>query len=217
MAYPKKNLNPGETVALDMHPHWWYFAEPAAVVLLAVVLGILVWAKGPVGDGGKFLAVLVIALIVLSALWLVVRYLKWVTTHFVITSHRLIFQKGIVGKSGIQIPLERVNNVNFHQSVFERVLGAGDLLIESGGEDGQSRYTDIRHPDQVQRLITSQMEGHARRHAEYSHGDVGDGRGPVASATTDLAEQLERLEGMMQRGTLTPEEFEAQKRRLLNS
>ena len=98
-------------------------------------------------------------LIVLSAVWLVVRYLKWVTTHFVITSHRLIFQTGIIGKSGIEIPLERVNNVNFNQSVFERMLGAGDLLIESGGEDGQSRYTDIRHPDRVQRLIHAQMEG----------------------------------------------------------
>ena len=217
MAYPKKNLNPGETVALDMHPHWWYFAEPAAVLLLAIIVGVLAWAKGPVGDGGKVVAVIVIALIVLSALWLVVRYLKWLTTHFVITSHRLIFQKGIIGKSGIQIPLERVNNVNFNQSVFERMLGAGDLLIESGGEDGQSRYTDIRHPDQVQRLITSQMEGHARRHAHYVRDDADDRIGYGGSANTDLADQLERLEGMMQRGTLSPEEFEAQKRRLLNS
>jgi uncharacterized membrane protein YdbT with pleckstrin-like domain len=154
-------------------------------------------------------------LIVLSAIWLVVRYLKWVTTHFVITSHRLMFQTGIIGKSGIQIPLERINNVNFNQGVFERMLGAGDLLIESGGEDGQSRYTDIRHPDRVQRLIHAQMEGLARRHAAYVRGDVSGGVGMMA--TTDLSEQLERLEGMMHRGTLTAEEFEAQKRRLLNS
>jgi uncharacterized membrane protein YdbT with pleckstrin-like domain len=215
MAYSKKNLNQDEIVALDMHPHWWYFAEPAAVLVLATLLGILHALKGPEGDGGKVLTVIVIAVIVLSAIWLVVRYLKWVTTHFVITSHRLMFQTGIIGKSGIQIPLERINNVNFNQGVFERMLGAGDLLIESGGEDGQSRYTDIRHPDRVQRLIHAQMEGLARRHAAYVRGDVSGGVGTMA--TTDLAEQLERLEGMMQRGTLTPEEFEAQKRRLLNS
>ena len=214
MAYAKKNLNPGETVALDMHPHWWYFAEPAGVLLLAIVLGILHAAKGPEGDGGKVLTIVVIALIALSAIWLIVRYLKWVTTHFVITSHRLMFQTGILGKSGIQIPLERVNNVNFNQGVLERMLGAGDLLIESGGEEGQSRYTDIRHPDRVQRLIHAQMEGLAKRHAGYVRGDDGGG---AAMPTNDLAQQLERLEGMMNRGTLSPEEFEAQKRRLLNS
>ena len=216
MAYSKKNLNPDETIALDMHPHWWYFAEPAGVLLLTIVLGILQWTKGPEGDGGKVLSLIILGLIIISAIWMVIRYLKWVTTHFVITSHRLMFQTGIIGKSGIQIPLERVNNVNFNQSVFERILGAGDLLIESGGEDGQSRYTDIRHPDRVQRLIHAQMEGLAKRHAGYVRGDMGDGAGPSSSGS-DLAEQLERLEGMMERGTLSPEEFEAQKRRLLNS
>jgi membrane protein YdbS with pleckstrin-like domain len=215
MAYSKKNLNPGETVALDMHPHWWYFAEPAGVLLLSIIGGILVLTQDD--DGAwKVLRLVVLALVVASAIWLIVRYLKWVTTHFVITSHRLMFQTGIIGKSGIQIPLERVNNVNFNQSVFERILGAGDLLIESGGEDGQSRYTDIRHPDRVQRLIHAQMEGLARRHAGYVRGDGGvDARG-APMGTNDLTDQLERLEGMMQRGTLSPEEFEAQKRRVLN-
>jgi membrane protein YdbS with pleckstrin-like domain len=216
VAYSKKNLNPGETVALDMHPHWWYFAEPAGVLLLSIIGGILVLTQD--NDGAwKVLRLVVLALVVASAIWLVVRYLKWVTTHFVITSHRLMFQTGIIGKSGIQIPLERVNNVNFNQSVFERILGAGDLLIESGGEDGQSRYTDIRHPDRVQRLIHAQMEGLARRHAGYVRGDMGLDGGGAAMGGSDLADQLERLEGMMQRGTLSPEEFEAQKRRLLNS
>jgi membrane protein YdbS with pleckstrin-like domain len=216
MAYSKKNLNPGETVALDMHPHWWYFAEPAGVLLLSIVGGILVLTQDD--DGAwKVLRLVVLALVVASAIWLIVRYLKWVTTHFVITSHRLMFQTGIIGKSGIQIPLERVNNVNFNQSVFERILGAGDLLIESGGEDGQSRYTDIRHPDRVQRLIHAQMEGLARRHAGYVRGDGGVDAGGAPMGTNDLTDQLERLEGMMQRGTLSPEEFEAQKRRLLNS
>ena len=106
-------------------------------------------------------------LLVGTAIWLVIRYLKWLTTNFVITSNRLIFRQGVVAKSGIEIPLERVNNVNFHQSVFERMLGAGDLLIESGGEDGQQRFTDIRRPAQVQNLIHAQMESHYQRRAGY--------------------------------------------------
>jgi uncharacterized membrane protein YdbT with pleckstrin-like domain len=206
MTFAKKNLNPNETVALDMHPHWWYFAGPAVSLLVAVILGIVVLAKDPSGSGGDALKIIVVALMVAAAIWLVLRYLKWFTTYFVITSHRLIFRTGVIAKSGIEIPLERVNNVNFHQGIFERILGAGDLLIESGGEDGQSRYTDIRHPDRVQRLIHAQMELVAQRRGGYASPGGG----------VDVTEQLERLEAMMQRGTLSVEEFEAQKRKLLD-
>ena len=206
MPYPKKNLNANETIALDMHPHWWYFAEAAFSLLGSIVLGIVVLTQTHNDTNArKAGGVVALALIVGTALWLIVRYLKWITTNFVITSHRLIFRQGVVAKSGIEIPLERVNNVNFSQSVFERMLGAGDLLIESGGEDGQQRFTDIRHPDKVQNLIHAQAEGAFSRR-------MGGG---AAAAGGTVAEQLERLEGMLQRGTLTQEEFDAQKRKLL--
>ena len=146
-----------------------------------------------------------LVLLVGGALWLIGRYLKWISTNFVITSQRVIFRQGIFAKSGIEIPLERVNNVNFSQGVFERMLGAGDLLIESGGEDGQQRFTDIRHPDKVQNLIHSQMEGVARRRGGYA----------APTAGPSVPEQLERLEGLLERGSITQDEFDAQKRKLL--
>ena len=209
MTFAQKNLNPNETIALDMHPHWWYFVKPAATLLAVLAIGIYVLAKDPSFTGSDTLRLVVLAVVVASAIWLVVRYLKWTTTSFVITSHRIIFRTGLLSKSGIEIPLERVNNVNFHQGIFERMLGAGDLLIESGGEDGQSRYTDIRHPDKVQRLIHAQMELVQQRRAGHA--------ATAPAAGVDVAEQLERLEAMMQRGTLTADEFDAQKRKLLGT
>jgi uncharacterized membrane protein YdbT with pleckstrin-like domain len=207
MPYPQRNLNPDENIALDMHPHWWYFAEPAFTVAGVVILAVIVKTRFDSGNTlDKFLGLAAIAALVVSALWLVTRYLKWISTHFVITSQRLIFRQGIIAKQGIEIPLERVNNVNFSQGILERLLGAGDLLIESGGEDGQQRFTDIRHPDQVQNLIHSQMEGVAKRRAGYT----GSG-----AAGPSVAEQLERLEGLLHRGTITQSEFDAEKRRLL--
>ncbi len=206
MTFSQKNLNANETIALDLHPHWWYFAGPAVCLVVAIVFGIWAIPKNFDSDSLEtFLSYVAIAALVGTAIWLIARYLKWMTTHFVITSHRLIFRTGVLAKSGIEIPLERVNNVNFNQSVFERILGAGDLLIESGGEDGQSRFADIKHPDQVQRMIHSQMELAAERRGSYSRNGGG----------TSVADELERLEGMLQRGTLSPEEFEAQKRKLL--
>ncbi len=214
MPYPKKNLNANETIALDMHPHWWYFSEPAFALVVAIAFGIFILAEGPTGNSGTFLHWLAIVLLAVAALWLLGRYLKWITTNFVITSHRLIFRQGVFAKSGIEIPLERVNNVNFSQGILERILGAGNLLVESGGEDGQQRFTDIRHPDRVQNLIHAQMEGHAVRRAGYANQGADELPPPPQ---LDVTGQLERLEGMLQRGTLTPAEFQLQKQRLLGS
>src|SRR5258706_5161502 len=198
MPFPKKNLNANETIALDMHPHWWYFAEPAWSLLFSIIFGIIVLTKTH-GDAGKALRYLALILLVGTAIWLITRYMKWLTTNFVITSNRLIFRQGVVGKSGIEIPLERVNNVNFHQTVFERILGAGDLLIEPGGEDGQQRFTDIRHPAQVQNLIHAQIEAWNNRRAGFG---MAAAAAAVPAAPVDVAGQLEKLEGLLHRGSI---------------
>ena len=203
MPYPKKLLNDYETVALDLHPHWWYFAEPVLALVGSIVFGILVRVFLD-GDAEKILTWVSIVLIIGGAIWLALRYAKWANTNFVITSDRIIFRSGVVAKNGIEIPLERVNNVLFSQSVFERVLGAGDLLIESGGEAGQQRFTDVRRPERVQNLIHAQMEVNETR------------RFGVPASGTDVASQLEKLEGLLERGTLSQDEFDAQKRRLLD-
>ena len=203
MPYPKKLLNDYETVALDLHPHWWYFAEAVLALIGSIVLGIVVLVFLD-GDAERILGYISIALIVGCAIWVAMRYAKWANTNFVITSDRIIFRSGVVAKNGIEIPLERVNNVLFNQGVFERLLGAGDLLIESGGEAGQQRFTDVRRPERVQNLIHAQMEVNESR------------RFGGAVSGSDVASQLEKLEGLLERGTLSQDEFDEQKRRLLD-
>lgn len=198
MPYPRKLLNDYETIVLDLHPHWWYFAEAAFAWAAAIVFAILLLAW----DAPTGLLWFAVALIVAMAVWFGIRYMKWATTNFVVTSHRVIYRSGLISKRGIEIPLQRINNVLFNQGPFERMIGAGDLLIESAGETGQQRFTDVKNPARVQNLINAQMEMKERSNAGVA-------------APTDLATQLEKLEGLRDRGSLTPEEYEAQKRRLL--
>jgi uncharacterized membrane protein YdbT with pleckstrin-like domain len=205
MPYPKKLLNDHEEVALDLHPHWWFFAKPTAALVGSIALGIYALTQDE--DLGDVLKAISVVLIIGTALWTLHRYLTWATINFVITSDRVIYRSGLIPKHGIEIPLERVNNVSFHQGLFERIIGAGDLLIESGGEDGQQRFTDIRDPDRVQRLIHSQMEVNETKRFTQP---------PPHASTTDVATQLEKLEGMLERGTLSREEFESHKRKLLS-
>jgi uncharacterized membrane protein YdbT with pleckstrin-like domain len=202
MPFPRKLLLADEDVALDIHPHWVYFAESVLVLLLGIILGIgaLVLKAGNLKKGLGWVALAVIAV---GIVWTIARYMKWVTTNFVVTSHRILHRHGVFAKAGVEIPIDRVMNVNFAQSVRERLVGAGNLLIESGGEDGQQTFTDIRKPQDVQKLILAESTRTMRA-----------GLGQNAGGS-DVASQLEKLEAMMQRGNLTAEEFAAQKARLL--
>ncbi|HYD10413.1 MAG TPA: PH domain-containing protein [Acidimicrobiales bacterium] len=200
MAFPRNLLNDGEELVLDLKPHWWYFAGPA--VMLAVTVVLLVLAQG--ADLHDYLLLAAAGVTVGALGWFVKRYLQWSTTSFVVTSDRLIYRHGVLAKRGIEIPLERVNTVFFNQTIWERLIGAGDLVIESGGTTGQQQFSDIRKPDRVQKEIHVQMEGNNER--------MYHGRG---QRELSIPEQIDRLDDLRRRGVLTEEEFAAQKTKLL--
>ena len=127
---------------------------------------------------------------------------------FVLTTDRLITRTGIIAKRSKEIPLERINDVAFSQSVFERLVGAGDLLIESAGERGQERITNVRDPEQVQLQIYKVAEENSNRMM----------RGGAASSSTSasIPDQIEALSRLREQGVLSEEEFQAKKQDLLN-
>src|SRR3954452_48773 len=100
-----------------------------------------------------------------ALIWLAMRYGKWATTTFVVTTQRLIYRSGVLAKHGREIPLDRLNDISFHQTVFERMIGAGDLMIESAGERGQQTFNGIPHPNRVQNEIYRQVEASKDRDA----------------------------------------------------
>ena len=210
MPFPRKLINEGEEVVLDLRPHWWFMAEPTVALLGATALGIIVLAVLDVeGTLGNVLAYAAIALILLSLVWFVVRYFKWVTTNFVVTTERVIFRVGVLAKRGIEIPLERINTVFFNQTIFERMLGAGDLAIESGGETGKQNFSDIRRPSLVQNEIYRQMEANNTR--MYA----GRQAGMPTTTGESITEQIARLDELRKQGVITDAEFSAKKTELL--
>ena len=66
--------------------------------------------------------------------------------------------------------------MHFSQTIIERIVGAGDLLIESGSEGGQQRFTDVHNPDKIQNLIHSQMERERERMFHRHQPPPGTGR-----------------------------------------
>lgn len=208
MPYPHRLLNDGEEVALDLRPHWWYFSRHILTGIPLLVLLVLV-AKA---DNTPLWWVWAVLALVWAG-WLGIQYLNWTFTHFVVTSSRVIFRTGVLSKHGVEIPMDRVANINFNQSIWERVIGAGDLEIESAGKDGQSKFDDVWHPDAVQQEIYRAMEGHARTRASYGAG--APAAAPPSAQSASLPEQLQQLADLRDRGVLTTAEFEAKKAQLL--
>jgi len=200
--FPRRLLFEGEEIVLDLRPHPWFFAGPAALLAAMLVLFVYV-AVADIGDW----AVLAMAGVVLaSLLWFGGRYLRWVTTNVVLTSDRLIFRSGVVAKRGIEIPLERVNTVFSNQTIAERILKSGDLVIESGGELGRETFNDIPRPEHVQNEIYRQIESNRQR----MYGSATSWR------ESDVVDQLDRLDDLRRRGVITEAEFQAKKAQLLD-
>jgi uncharacterized membrane protein YdbT with pleckstrin-like domain len=214
--YPKKLLKPGEHLALDLRPHWWYFWKHIATGLVLFAVLALLGAKLH-GDAFHWSFMFWAILALVWAGWLTLKYFDWTFTHFVVTDDRVIFRTGVLAKRGIEIPMERISNINFHQGIWERIIGAGDLEIESAGKDGQSHFNDVWHPDGIQQELYLQMEANARKRASWNH--PGAVASPAAASTSrpepTVPDQLRELAELRDRGIITPAEFETKKAQLL--
>ncbi len=200
---PDDQLNHDEQVVLDLRPHWWFFARQTLAVVASIGIGVAVLAL----SSDRIVSLLAGALILASLVWFGFRYVVWTTTNFVVTTDRLIVRTGVVSREGIEIPLERVNTVFFRQSLFERMIRSGDLVIESAGEMGSQNFTDIRRPLNVQNEIYRQMEANENRKFDR----VGANNAPTLS----IPEQIEKLDELRRKGVLSDHEFETKKTELL--
>ena len=200
--FPRRLLAEHENLVFDKKPHWIALA-PAAFWALVIVVATFFALR--VFDDLAWVVLLVaaVALLFLS----VGPFLQWLYTNFVLTSDRLITRSGVIAKQSKEIPLERINDVTFTQSIFERMLGAGDLMVESAGERGQTRITAVRNPEQMQLTIYKETE---------KNNDRMMGRGdPAPRAEATIPEQIEALSRLKEQGVISVTEFEAKKQELL--
>lgn len=210
-SYPLRLINEGESVVLDLKPHWWFFWKH--IVFGSVLFLVFLLWLGPLSGAGEWLGWPLGLALIVFAVWAVVKYLTWTYTHFVVTDHRVISRSGIVSKRGTEIPLERVNNIEFRQSLFLRVIGAGDLFIESAGKEGQSHFNNVRHPDAVQQEIYRQMEVNNRRQAGWSRPTSEPAR---SAPPADVSDKIRQIADLFDQGHITAEEYEAKKAELLD-
>lgn len=195
MAYPTRLLSDGEQIETEFRPHWRAILGPIFLIVGAIAIAVL----GSIFTQGTTSTVLfgVAALVVLAGA--VLPLTRWWFTSYVVTNERLIARSGILSRQGKEIPLEVINDVSFSQSIGERMFRSGDVVIESAGEHGQSRFTDVPDPEGLQSQVYRLREARIR--------DLG--------AQTDPVGNLEALARLHKDGILTDEEFAEKKSKLL--
>lgn len=163
MGYPAKLLDDGEEVELDLHPHWRVLVLP--LLLVPIVVGAGSYGAAVVSGSAATpvrVAILVVGLLLLAFVSLR-RFVIWVTTQYVVTTHRVAVRIGVVSRTGRDIPLSRINDVTYHHSLVERLFGSGTLVVESAGERGQVDLADVPHVEAVQRTIYRLVESDDER------------------------------------------------------
>jgi uncharacterized membrane protein YdbT with pleckstrin-like domain len=163
MSYPTRLLSEGERIDLELRPHWKALVFP--VLLLLVTCGaagfLLTIAPSPGKTSGEvsWIAIGVVA-VALIAYFVVRPWLHWLFSNYVVTNRRLIIRLGFIHRTGRDLPLEKINDVSFrHDSILDRMLGCGTLVVESAGEHGQILLNDIPRVEETQREISTLISG----------------------------------------------------------
>jgi membrane protein YdbS with pleckstrin-like domain len=204
MPFPARLLNDGEEVVVDVRPHWWYLAGPVLVLGLVIVGAI----TAAVLDASSWVDWVAIVALALAAAWLIGRYIRWASTSLVVTNCRLVSRSGVFVRNGREIPLAALTDISYHQSLLERLIGAGDVLLESAGREGREVFPDLPRPARIQQAIAAEVD-RMRRGAPVPTGSAGPGNWSISA-------QIEQLDGLRRRGLITDVEFEAKKTELLD-
>ncbi len=142
----ERHLLPYERQVLTVRFHPAVLIKPVAISLGALAVALLV-SMAPVG-GAVRLVIWIAFLCVLA--WLGVQIWMWLEDYFVVTSQRLLLTKGLISRTVNMMPLTKVTDMSFRRTAWGRVLGYGEFVVESAGQDqALRRVTHLPYPEQL--------------------------------------------------------------------
>jgi membrane protein YdbS with pleckstrin-like domain len=154
MAARRRPVPSGEEVVVELRPHWASLGWPLVALIGAVVVVVAVAAAFPglpVAVSDAMLAVLLVV-----ALWLSLRWTRRRATSLVVTTDRLVTRAGILGRRGTEVRLDQIASLSHHQSLFERAVGTGHLVVERIGTPQPVIFDHVPRPAAVHRVVADQ-------------------------------------------------------------
>ncbi len=155
MGISPRLLGEGEHVIVSTRTHWKALVLPVVALLVTCAVAGFAVAVLPAGSSHDVLLWVVLALALLSIIWLTLRpFVRWLTASYTVTNRRLINRSGVFTRKGRDIPLHRINDVSYERGISDRMLGCGTLVISDASEEGRSVLPDVPHVERLQLVIT---------------------------------------------------------------
>lgn len=230
MAFSRRLLTDGEEVVVELRPSWAYFGWTIPALVGAVALFIVVtveWPHTPLAIGEALLAVIMVC-----GLWTLGRGVRWTSTVLVVTTLRLMQRSGVLARRGVEVRLERINEISYHQTILQRLIGTGSLSLDVGGDRGVLRFEHLRRPASVATVVHEEIAAlprtpgpsaagpneapTRRRPASYADDTPPSGMQVRAVEGRSPARQLIELDELRRRGILTDAEFAERRARLID-
>ncbi len=210
---------PGEEMVIASNPHWFYFWKQVAAGVGVIGLLLLMFAFD-VSWLDTLLGWLIVIALVVLVVNTIYAFIQWRTTRFAVTTERVAYQSGIFRRTGVSIPLNRINNVNFEQSFIARLLDNGVVVIESAGETGDSVFENIPHPEDVRTTIFQQVAADEQRDSDRNAASLAkamqDKMPPPAAASPAADERLHQLDELRAKGLVNDEEYARKRQQILD-
>ncbi|CAN5366540.1 hypothetical protein BH11BAC3_BH11BAC3_38910 [soil metagenome] len=206
-------LKQDEKILIIIRQHWIRLIIPILIWLLAAAL--LIWLAGNTG----FILTLV------AALYPMYEYLNWKNNLWCVTNLRVVDETGFFSRYSKESPIDKINNVEYDQSLWGRLLGFGNVDIQTAAELGETNYEWIHHPKLLKDTITHAQEEYKKAQITNQANELA--RAIAANRTTPsmpatqanqstqlVADELHKLFELLQKGAITQEEYILQKNRL---
>lgn len=156
-------LTDGEEAVEVLHPHWKVLVRPVAVAIVVLAALLVLEVLIPAGSAAGIERLVVLALgILLLMWWLMVPLLRWRTTTYELTTHRVRIRTGILARNGRDFPLSRIVNISYHTSLLDRLFGSGTVNLETAGEHGDLTLDQIPHVQRIQSMLFQLVEEERR-------------------------------------------------------
>jgi uncharacterized membrane protein YdbT with pleckstrin-like domain len=207
----RTQLKKDEKLLIIIRQHWIKLVLPIfAWLLLTAVL--LFWLQNAVA----------LIIILVTAIYPMAEYINWKYNLWAVTNMRVVDESGFFTRYSKESPLDKINNVEYDQPVMGRILGYGNVDIQTAAEMGETKYTLIHHPKLLKDTITHAQEEYKKiqitSQATQLAQAIAKNINPAAAPSQQMiADELQKLFELLQIGAITQEEYVMQKNKLMGS
>jgi len=200
----KTKLKKDEKVIIETKLHWLTLGLPFLLTLICIVIGFII---------GSYSLLITLTGLIYFTYKLVERN----NNLWIVTNLRVIDEKGVFSNNSKESPLDKINNVSYHQSFWGKILRYGNVQIQTAAEIGSTTYSMVNNPKGLKDTITQMQEDYKQHQIEKQATELANAiiTGNQKNSS-GISSELEKLFDLKQKGILTEEEYNTQKAKILN-